>query len=175
MPGQWLPALLLSSLWELLFVSSDAKTLCPRAALSPLSAGPSIRELRGRKRLNHDPSPNPAAAGRAPREDTAGQGLGPQGVWDLGQTPLCVLLLSLGKAAVISCHWRSAVPGWVGGTKSGGFASKLLLPDLVESLHVSQSTVHEQGAPQPLRFLLLCKAWNRNDFVYSPRLSLVPP
>lgn len=63
----------------------------------------------------------------------------------------------------------------VGGTKSGGFGSKLL-QDLVDSLHSPQSTVHEQGPPQPLKlFLLLCKARNRNDFVYLPRLSLTPP
>lgn len=88
--------------------------------------------------------------------------------------PLHVLLhLWKGCSNFLSLDFSS---GWLaGGKKSGGFGSKLLL-DLVESLHTSQNTVHEQGLPQPLKFfLLLCKAWNRNDFVYLPRLSFVPP
>jgi len=103
------------------------------------------------------------------------QDLSPQGVWDLGQT-LCMSCFSIwekGHSNFLPLDFSSGC--LVGGTQSGGFESKHLLPDLVDSLHSSQSTVHEQGPPQPLKlFLLLCKAWNRNDFVYLPRLSLVP-
>lgn len=84
--------------------------LSPWAALSPLGAGPSVRELQGRQRF-HGPSPAQLLLqgweqGQLPGEHTAGQGLGHEECGTL-EKPLRVL-----KGAGLS--WISAGTAWVG-------------------------------------------------------------